>query len=1231
MLRLSGIILLSILLINYRPVSGQELPMAPTPPNTAGITQMGNSSVNLYTGTASISIPLYSYTSKKLSLPISLTYQGKAFKVQDIAGPVGLGWSLQLGGCITRSLRGLPDEQVNGYAADSTVTATGAKVSADYTSTGYADVIKKVSISEWDGEPDVFTSSVGGKFVLNSNKQPVFSVQNGYKVIQDGLYPTAEINRPWIIADPYGNKYYFGGGLNTTETVKYVSGTFTSKPYVNAWYLNKIVSADGQDSIVLGYFIGNTSLNYTYYKRVHIEKYFPCFVNESYDRDENFEVRTTDPKCLGFIDASNLNIKLLYEDRADLTGASCVKEMIISNKDESGSNELNHYVFKYGYFIDADRNANARLKLSAIYTLDSLNMRRVYASFVYNEVALPPRSSVKFDHWGYYNSNASGTSLPPLADKQVDTIRTQANMLTRINWAAGAFTTYKYEQNTAVVQDTVKLVGGVRIASITTNEPVSGNKLSVKYRYLLENGESSGLLYNSFPQSYYKFKLYASNNAFGNDPVGNDPCEGYIETTQDQTYADLFDVYGISLGYSRVEVQNADSSREENIYTDLKDWDNDKRSLYMVRSTSPASLLNSSARFGPPYSSVTSYGFMRGLLKEKRLYNAANMLQGVSRYKYDTYIKTDNRIFGMRGMIMMLSNGGVWYGGKYEEFSSLAQLIGIREVGYPGNTTADSIVTVKRLEYNTKSPSLISRSISSIDNRDSVIIKYTYPGDFIEDPLGNVADAYVKMVNNNMIAFPLEEVHLLQRENQSKVINASVNKYKVETLNNVTVPLFFAKMVLKLDRPLTSYSWLTKTGVYDSNYEESFSIDKYDNKGNITQYTTKASMSHATIWDGYTSAYKLAEVANAVQGEFYYMGFELGSFGLDYNSTSIRTDGGHTGKVYYTKNVALIFTPPNSKTYNVSYWYKKDAKWNYSGKLNYKKNMILTSYDGLDDIRILPDNARMTTYAYEPLVGLTSETGDNGKTQFYEYDDEQHLKLIRDNDRNIVKLLSYEYNVPSVSGDLACAKVTGPITITRIAADKWNVKWIPIAGVASYKVEYRKESDDNWFSVNVTGDNCDLSYLGRVTVYEVRITALCQNSNRVQPSDIQSFKTSQIALTLDFTLSNNSSGNNYMLLTATITGYSGVPITIKWGGCTVNNTIDPNLQYCYGIPGQTNSADYTTSIIPYNVSTYTGQSVTTTPGSTYGDIKKVVIFGVQGIDAWDIQKGSRGIYEFVVQ
>jgi hypothetical protein len=136
-----------------------------------------------------------------------------------------------------------------------------------------------------------------------------------------------------------------------------------------------------------------------------------------------------------------------------------------------------------------------------------------------------------------------------------------------------------------------------------------------------------------------------------------------------------------------------------------------------------------------------------------------------------------------------------------------------------------------------------------------------------------------------------------------------------------------------------------------------------------------------------------------------------------------------TGKMVSTIGVSGIsktgLTP--GKTYIVSYWSRGGAlsvngSTAISGRTvngwTYYEHKVANPAAGsitisgtsiIDELRLYPADALMTTYTYEPLTGLSTQCDATNKINYYQYDDLKRLKLIKDQDGNTVKAFEYKY------------------------------------------------------------------------------------------------------------------------------------------------------------------------------------------------------------------------------
>ena len=82
-----------------------------------------------------------------------------------------------------------------------------------------------------------------------------------------------------------------------------------------------------------------------------------------------------------------------------------------------------------------------------------------------------------------------------------------------------------------------------------------------------------------------------------------------------------------------------------------------------------------------------------------------------------------------------------------------------------------------------------------------------------------------------------------------------------------------------------------------------------------------------------------------------------------------------------------------------------------SAGADYTDLIIGNGYSYIDEVRLYPKNAVMTTYTYQPEIGMTSQMDAKGQTRYYEYDSFQRLKTIKDQNGEIIKSLNYNHKV----------------------------------------------------------------------------------------------------------------------------------------------------------------------------------------------------------------------------
>lgn len=265
-------------------------------PSVASLGEYGDIPVNLYTGIPNISILLHNVENSVAGLPVSISYHASGIRVDDKAGIAGLGWSLNAGGVITRTVQGFPDDKFNSVSGTNNVENTYSenrqyawktveKILSSYTfDKNPPDLLylinqpvitgEAISKYEYDTKPDIFSFNVAGKtgkFVLPNNfhetasgELPLIPYQN-LKIRYEKEAGKTTLAKFEII-DADGTTYTFDEVEETsvrsayyyeTAGYKWVSDPNEFEKYNSSWFLTKIESPVSNEVIHFEYISHN--------------------------------------------------------------------------------------------------------------------------------------------------------------------------------------------------------------------------------------------------------------------------------------------------------------------------------------------------------------------------------------------------------------------------------------------------------------------------------------------------------------------------------------------------------------------------------------------------------------------------------------------------------------------------------------------------------------------------------------------------------------------------------------------------------------------------------------------------------------------------------------------------------------------------------------------------------------------------------------------------------------
>ena len=528
-------------------------------PTAASLIKYADIPVDNHTGIPEIEIPLYTLKNGPLELPIGLSYHAGGIRLEELASWVGLGWSLNAGGVITRTVRGTPDENGTAEYSKNEKSHLSNNGYNNYyfkpdtqspLTTGDVAWFNDIDNGVMDGEPDLFFFNFNGntgKFYFNDDGRPILLPESDYKI--DYFFISGALSiRKFIITTPDGIKYHFGmtDDVNDVDPIEkthnfymgednlFYTGTNNT---ISTWYLNKIVSADNKFTITFNYVAEQYS-----YKSVQGKTYTGATYPGSGNSHSKYYGHWVQGVRLQSIVGSNVTINFdaggARQDLADWQSAGSMNDVTNSDAKSLGfirisntNGDCKRFAFTYNYFESSSIGLNGvsgtsfvdlkRLKLSEVkqQRCDGTNSLPPH-QFVYFDEQMPRRLSFAKDHWGYINGKANNDRLIPTfyeklgssgvfneipgADRDSYWPEMRAGSLKKLIYPTGGFTEFEFEPNTTYLNyskydKVLSFSMSAGYTSSTTSVTETKTFTSAGFTVKMINATSGGTAYFTLP------------------------------------------------------------------------------------------------------------------------------------------------------------------------------------------------------------------------------------------------------------------------------------------------------------------------------------------------------------------------------------------------------------------------------------------------------------------------------------------------------------------------------------------------------------------------------------------------------------------------------------------------------------------------------------------------------------------------------------------------------------
>lgn len=1121
---------LCLTIFNWKIVRSQNMDqlksILPPSPTASSLGKYADWPVNLYTGVPSINVPLYELKGRKTSVPIALNYHASGIKVSEIASWVGLGFSLDAGGVITRSVMGLPDDN-GGYLT----IRKGYNNPGDLTSGNIPSPILNDSMYQFksangtvDSEPDYFAFNAMGKaykFFFGGDGTVITQPASNVKITCNDVTSGQEIVW-WKATLEDGTQLFFGGANERMTNAQYGSsenGVFT---VITAWYLDKIVTPEGE------------VITFTY-KNENIEQALSYSQTDYKDVGSNTSVLTpkntlfralTNTKVLSKIETELDSAVFQTSLRQDLTNGNVLNEIKIYSK-FSGTC-FKKFLFTYSYSSAANSTTfysgavyNLRLKLNKLQQAAGDNAIEKTWSFEYNPMALPSRASFAQDHWGYYNGAANTNLLPfnlsfdPVntvyANREPDSLKVTAEMLTKITYPTQGYSVFNYQAN-QVIEMVDHYQAGTTSHLITTGSTtpfhihkpqvvtlrlsgtfhdysdfvqpslvtlkvlnssggtttslgiglanISGGGAEVSKKIVLMPGDYTLQITAFDPSIVYNMDGYMSYEQFTGAWISprvtggvrvksiedydgetakvikryfkyESPLEVHPMSLADYTTGIKYRTYQCNEGgfvWNETQATQRFSSLKASmgsvqggpigyakVTTIYGDAGSNGRTVSYFSSDTDLGMDEGTVL---PYPAVTDRSWRRGVLLRQFDYSNSGVLikKQVNTYNFVNLksikaFKASFKFINLSGCMFFENLWEVLLRSNYDLQSEQVRHDATTEVNYFKRTDGnyDSLVTVQNFYYETPA-NLSATRIETTDSQGRVLKTYQ-------------RTAFEKTTINSVTPLPAYAALAIDSLLKKNMVSQVLQVEQQVAGASISLATTFYKIWSSGLAIVAPESVQVKVG--NNTPETRILFTNYDGKGNVREQQKSNDVMRAYIYD-YNFSSPIAEVVNADFASVAYTSFESDGKGNWSYSSVPDASTSYTGSKSVSLSAGAISKSGLvSGSYKVSFWATSGSSplvnsisvtpsavrkgWVYYETQIIGTSVTVSGTGRIDELRLYPASAMMSTYTYSPLVGITSVSDASSSTSFYEYDKWQRLVTIRDDQNKVLKTYRYNY------------------------------------------------------------------------------------------------------------------------------------------------------------------------------------------------------------------------------